>query len=149
MQALEGALRRAQMEIDLCPELYKHYHLRSAPAKYREQVDVRAFGTGERIVLLEYTRETSRRPGTGPRPTTCSAARRRPATTRLPWFDTERAWPFAYLTLIRVPCSAPSQISRITPAAATSNTCMVRDCSLASTNALVSMMRTPAASASS
>jgi hypothetical protein len=54
-----------------------------------------------------------------------------------------------YLTLIRVPCSAPSQISRITPAAATSNTCMVRDCSLASTNALVSMMRTPAVSASS
>jgi hypothetical protein len=53
------------------------------------------------------------------------------------------------LTLIRVPCSAPSQISRITPAAATSNTCMVSDCSLASTNALVSMIRTPAASASS
>jgi hypothetical protein len=26
-------------------------------AKYREQVDVRAFGTGERIVFLEYTRE--------------------------------------------------------------------------------------------
>jgi hypothetical protein len=27
------------------------------PEKYREQVDVRAFGTGERIVLLLYTRE--------------------------------------------------------------------------------------------
>ncbi len=54
-----------------------------------------------------------------------------------------------YLTLIRVPSSAPWQISRITPAAATSNTCMVSDCSLASTNALVSMMRTPVASASS
>jgi hypothetical protein len=59
------------------------------------------------------------------------------------------AVPGGYLTLILVPCSAPSQISRITPAAATSNTCMVRDCSLASTNALVSMIRTPAASASS
>jgi len=49
--------RRAQMEIDLRPELYKHYHLRSVPEKYRDQVDVRAFGTGERIVFLEYTRE--------------------------------------------------------------------------------------------
>lgn len=52
-----AALRRAQMDIDLRPELYKHYHLRSVPEKYREQVDVRAFGTGERIVFLPYTRE--------------------------------------------------------------------------------------------
>src|SRR5580693_4650336 len=52
-----SALRRAQMEIDLRPELYKHYHLRTVPEKYREQVDVRAFGTGERIVFLPYTRE--------------------------------------------------------------------------------------------
>src|SRR5215467_617611 len=52
-----AALRRAQMEIDLRPELFKHYHLRSVPEKYRDQVDVRAFGTGERIVFLEYTRE--------------------------------------------------------------------------------------------
>jgi ABC-type nitrate/sulfonate/bicarbonate transport system substrate-binding protein len=52
-----GALRRAQMEIDLRPELYKHYHLRAVPEKYRDRVDVRAFGTGERIVFLPYTRE--------------------------------------------------------------------------------------------
>jgi ABC-type nitrate/sulfonate/bicarbonate transport system substrate-binding protein len=52
-----GALRRAQMEIDLRPELYKHYHLRAVPEKYRERVDVRAFGTGERVVFLPYTRE--------------------------------------------------------------------------------------------
>jgi ABC-type nitrate/sulfonate/bicarbonate transport system substrate-binding protein len=52
-----AALRRAQMEIDLRPELYKHYHLRSVPEKYRDKVDVRAFGTGERIVFLPYTRE--------------------------------------------------------------------------------------------
>jgi ABC-type nitrate/sulfonate/bicarbonate transport system substrate-binding protein len=52
-----AALRRAQMEIDLHPELYKHYHLRAVPQKYRERVDVRAFGTGERIVFLPYTRE--------------------------------------------------------------------------------------------
>lgn len=52
-----AALRRAQMEIDLHPERYKHYHLRSVPEKYREKVDVRAFGTGERLVFLPYTRE--------------------------------------------------------------------------------------------
>jgi NitT/TauT family transport system substrate-binding protein len=52
-----AALRRAQMEIDLRPELYKHYHLRSVPEKYRDQVDARGFGTGERIVFLPYTRE--------------------------------------------------------------------------------------------
>ena len=52
-----AALRRAQMEIDLQPERYKHYHLRSVPEKYQGQVDVRAFGTGERIVFLPYGRE--------------------------------------------------------------------------------------------
>jgi NitT/TauT family transport system substrate-binding protein len=52
-----AALRRAQMEIDLRPELYKHYHLQAVPEKYRDQVDVRSFGTGERIVFLPYTRE--------------------------------------------------------------------------------------------
>jgi NitT/TauT family transport system substrate-binding protein len=52
-----AALRRAQMEIDLRPELYKHYHRKAVPPRYRDQVDVRAFGTGERIVFLEYTRE--------------------------------------------------------------------------------------------
>ena len=52
-----AALRRAQMDIDMHPEQYKHYHLRSVPEKYRDRVDVRAFGTGERIVFLPYTRE--------------------------------------------------------------------------------------------
>jgi NitT/TauT family transport system substrate-binding protein len=52
-----AALRRAQMDIDMHPERHKHYHLRSVPEKYRDQVDVRAFGTGERIVFLPYTRE--------------------------------------------------------------------------------------------
>jgi NitT/TauT family transport system substrate-binding protein len=52
-----AALRRAQMEIDLHPERYKHHHLRAVPDKYRDQVDVRAFGTGERIVFFPYTRE--------------------------------------------------------------------------------------------
>jgi NitT/TauT family transport system substrate-binding protein len=52
-----AALRRAQMDIDMHSEQYKHYHLRSVPEKYRDQVDVRAFGTGERVVFLPYTRE--------------------------------------------------------------------------------------------
>jgi NitT/TauT family transport system substrate-binding protein len=52
-----AALRRAQLEIDLHAERYKHYHRRAVPEKYQEQVDVRTFGTGERIVFLPYTRE--------------------------------------------------------------------------------------------
>jgi hypothetical protein len=52
-----AALRRAQMDIDLRPESFKHHHLRAVPEKYRHQVDVRTFGTGERIVFLPYTRE--------------------------------------------------------------------------------------------
>jgi NitT/TauT family transport system substrate-binding protein len=53
-----AALRRAQMEIDLRPEAYKHYHLEAVPEKYQDQVDVRTFGLGERIVFLPYTGET-------------------------------------------------------------------------------------------
>jgi hypothetical protein len=45
------------MDIDLRPESFKHHHLRAVPEKYRHQVDVRTFGTGERIVFLPYTRE--------------------------------------------------------------------------------------------
>ncbi len=52
-----AALRRAQMEIDLRPELHKHYHLHAVPEAYRDKVDVRSFATGERIVFLPYTRE--------------------------------------------------------------------------------------------
>jgi NitT/TauT family transport system substrate-binding protein len=52
-----AALRRAQMAIDLHPERYRHHHLKAVPDKYRQRVDVRTFGTGERIVFLPYTRE--------------------------------------------------------------------------------------------
>ena len=51
-----AALRRPQQEIDLHPEAYK-LPPTGVPEKYRDQVDVRAFGTGERIVFLPYTRE--------------------------------------------------------------------------------------------
>jgi hypothetical protein len=53
----DAALRRAQMDIDLRPERFKHHHLRAVRDKYQHQVDVRTFGTGERIVFLPYTRE--------------------------------------------------------------------------------------------
>lgn len=51
------ALRRAQREIDLEPEHYRHHFLKELPARYHELVDVRAFGTGERLVFEPYTRE--------------------------------------------------------------------------------------------
>jgi len=51
------ALRRAQLDIDLEPERYKHYFLNELPERYHNIVDIRAFGTGERIVFESYTRE--------------------------------------------------------------------------------------------
>jgi NitT/TauT family transport system substrate-binding protein len=51
------ALRRAQREIDLEPEPYKHYYLRELPEDLKAVVDVRRFGPGERIVFEPYTRE--------------------------------------------------------------------------------------------
>lgn len=51
------ALQRAQRDIDAEPERYKHYFLKEMPARYHDEVDVRAFGTGERIVFEPYTRD--------------------------------------------------------------------------------------------
>ena len=51
------ALRRAQMELDLASEKYKHYYSKEIPSRYTDLVEVRAFGTGERIVFLPYTEE--------------------------------------------------------------------------------------------
>jgi NitT/TauT family transport system substrate-binding protein len=51
------ALQRAQRDIDLEPEKYKHFYLKELPQKFQSQVDVRLFGTGERIVFEPYTRE--------------------------------------------------------------------------------------------
>jgi NitT/TauT family transport system substrate-binding protein len=53
-----AALRRAQRDIDLEPERYKHYFLRELPERYHERMDIQAFGPGERIVFEPYTRET-------------------------------------------------------------------------------------------
>ncbi|HLY67332.1 MAG TPA: hypothetical protein VKU60_17475 [Chloroflexota bacterium] len=51
------ALRRAQRDIDLQPERYKHHYLKELPEKFHPLVDVRLFGPGERIVFEPYTRE--------------------------------------------------------------------------------------------
>jgi len=51
------ALRRAQAEIDLRPELYTHYYRNEFPERFRGMIDTRRFGPGERIVFEPYTRE--------------------------------------------------------------------------------------------
>ncbi len=52
-----NALQRAQRDIDVEPERYRHYFLREMPEKFKDRVDVRRFSTGERIVFEPYTRE--------------------------------------------------------------------------------------------
>jgi NitT/TauT family transport system substrate-binding protein len=52
------ALKRAQLDIDLAAEGYKQHYAREIPSRYRERVDVRLFGPGERVVFLPYSRET-------------------------------------------------------------------------------------------
>ena len=55
------ALRHAQHDIDMEPELYKHYFLRELPERYHALVDVRMFGPGERLVFEPYPREAFER----------------------------------------------------------------------------------------
>jgi hypothetical protein len=49
------------MDLDFEPERYKHYYLKEVPERFHDVIDVRAFGTGERVVFLPYTRETYER----------------------------------------------------------------------------------------
>ena len=51
------ALRRAQRDIDLRPELYTHHYRKEFPARFLGEMDTRRFGPGERIVFEPYTRE--------------------------------------------------------------------------------------------
>jgi len=55
------ALRRAQADIDLRPELYVKYYLNELPERFHGSVDVRTFGPGERIVFEPYSREVYER----------------------------------------------------------------------------------------
>lgn len=52
-----NGMKRAQMELDFAPEKYRHYYRNEIPERYRDQVDVRRFSTGERIVFLPYTQD--------------------------------------------------------------------------------------------
>ncbi len=51
------ALRRAQRDIDLRPELYTHYYRKEFPARFLGEIDPRRWGPGERLVFEPYTRE--------------------------------------------------------------------------------------------
>jgi NitT/TauT family transport system substrate-binding protein len=51
------ALKRAQGDIDLEPEQYKHYYLREMAPDLAAIADIRRFGPGERIVFEPYTRQ--------------------------------------------------------------------------------------------
>jgi NitT/TauT family transport system substrate-binding protein len=57
LQKYFGGLRRAQRDIDVDPERYKHYLVDELPEIYKPMLDTRACGTGERIVFEPYTRE--------------------------------------------------------------------------------------------
>ena len=51
------ALKRAQRDIDLRPELYTHYYKNEFPERYHAMMDTRRWGPGERIVFETYSRE--------------------------------------------------------------------------------------------
>jgi ABC-type nitrate/sulfonate/bicarbonate transport system substrate-binding protein len=51
------ALRRAQRDLDLRPELYTHYYKNELPERFHNQMDTRRWGPGERIVFEPYTKQ--------------------------------------------------------------------------------------------
>ena len=51
------ALRRAQRDIDLRPELYSHYYKNEFPDRVHAMMDTRRWGPGERLVFEPYTKE--------------------------------------------------------------------------------------------
>jgi hypothetical protein len=52
-----NALRRAQRDLDLRPDLYTHYYKKEFPVRYHARMDTRRWGPGERIVFVPYTKE--------------------------------------------------------------------------------------------
>ena len=52
------ALRKAQRDLDLRPELYTHYYKKEFPERFHDQMDTKRWGPGERIVFEPYSRET-------------------------------------------------------------------------------------------
>lgn len=52
-----AALRRAQRDIDLRPELYTRHYRNEFPKRFLGEMDTRRWGPGERIVFEPYTKE--------------------------------------------------------------------------------------------
>ena len=51
------ALKRAQRDLDLRPELYTHYYRNEFPKRYHARMDTRRWGPGERIVFEPYSQD--------------------------------------------------------------------------------------------
>jgi hypothetical protein len=51
------ALRLAQRDIDLRPELYTHYYKNEFPERFHAEMDTRRWGPGERIVFEPYSKD--------------------------------------------------------------------------------------------
>jgi hypothetical protein len=51
------ALRKAQRDVDLRPELYTHYYKNEFPDHLHAKMDTRRWGPGERLVFEPYTKE--------------------------------------------------------------------------------------------
>jgi hypothetical protein len=51
-----AALRRAQRDIDLRPDLYTHFYRNEFPERYHSVMDTRRWGPGERLVFETYTK---------------------------------------------------------------------------------------------
>ena len=52
-----AALRRAQHDIDLRPELYTRFYKKEFPLRFHQQMDTGRWGPGERIVFEPYSRD--------------------------------------------------------------------------------------------
>ena len=57
MRKFFRALRRAQRDIDLRPDLYTHFYKNEFPKRFQDQMDTRRWGPGERIVFEPYSKE--------------------------------------------------------------------------------------------
>ena len=51
------ALRHAQRDLDLRPDLYTHYYRNEFPERFHALIDTRRWGPGERLVFEPYTKE--------------------------------------------------------------------------------------------
>ncbi len=57
MRKFFRALKRAQRDIDLRPDLYTHYYKKEFPTRWHAMMDTRRWGPGERLVFEPYTKE--------------------------------------------------------------------------------------------